>query len=746
MYQLPSAKYWNTWSSESPAIMEFLPAGFSVRLGAYSFKDQSYTPFPFSREMSLFEHHPDGRYCRLRAGHSDTLLELEYFKSDDWTVIGRLRCVKSGEWGLRFWPLLGFGFIGEGDLSRDGLSVAGKLRSLRFAVALKDAPVRSCLAADADAVGKDMVSLGYYAPMSDAADPHWFTAAYNLEETPEICFAVSVANNAAQAREKAEGALALASGAEDGEYPALRALRDAALAETPRQVKGDFPSALEAMRDVMAWNGIADRKNGRVFTSLTRFWIDKKFGGWFVWLDDVFMHSLINAYAGDWTMARNNIKTALDNQVPAGNLACLMSEFTEWVDRSQPPIFAFMVYKYFLLSGDRQLLEEAYPALLRAHRWWYANRDGNSNGVLEYGSSRIGEGHFNGTKLAAKDEAAMDNSPMFDCAKFVPERNTIDMEDVALNCLLALDGECLGLMAEVLGRTEDSDSLRARTARLRRDVDARLWDEDRKLYANRHWEKGFVCPSPTSFYPLAAGIPNAERVAHLVRHIFDETEFWTKAPLPSVWLKDPAVNDNVYWRGRSWPPLNFFTYVGLKRNGLDEEAHRLARRIMENFDEIWRNERRCYENHNAISGQGGDSVDADPFYGWGALHPLMWLLEHIDVDPWNGFHFGSVDGSDYELRDLKMRDGSYSLFVTAGETRLSMNGRTIFSSNAKGRFRHFARGDHYASVELGPRSESRLVSFPGIRPFKAAIDGKEIPAAADITVAAGPKVRIEFWY
>jgi hypothetical protein len=105
-----------------------------------------------------------------------------------------------------------------------------------------------------------------------------------------------------------------------------------------------------------------------------------------------------------------------------------------------------------------------------------------------------------------------------------------------------------------------------------------------------------------------------------------------------------------------------------------------------------------------------------------------------------------VDGSDYELRDLKMHDGSYTLLVASGETRLSMNGKVIFASNAKGRFRHFCRGDHYASVELGPRSESRLVSFPGISPFKAAIDGKELPAAASITVAAGPKARIEFWY
>lgn len=739
MYHVPSAKLWNTWSSESPAIMEFLPAGFQVRIGAYSFKGQSHTPFPFSRGMKLFEHHPDGRYCRLHAVHSDTLLELEYFKPDNWTVVGRLRCLKNGEWALRFWPLLSFGFLGDGDLRREGTSAAGKRRSLHFAVALEDAPVRSCLAMDPDGVGKDMVSRGYYVPMSDAQGAHWFTAAYNLEETPEICFGVSVANDPGMARAAADAALALGANG-------LLAVRDAALADSPRQAAGDFSSAPEAMRDVMAWNGIVDRTNGRVLTSLTRFWIDRKFGGWFVWLDDVIMHGLINAYGGDWAMARANFTTALDNHVPAGNLACLMAEFTEWVDRSQPPIFSFMILKYYLLTGDLPLLEEAYPVLLGAHRWWYAHRDGNANGVLEYGSSGIGYGHFNGTKLAAKDEAAMDNSPMFDTAKFHPDRRTIDMEDIALNSLLALDGECLAVIADVVGRTADAAAVRERTARLRKDVDARLWDEDRKLYANRHWEEGFVCPSPTSFYPLAAGIPDAKRAAYLVNHIFDETEFWTKAPLPSVWLKDPAVHDNVYWRGRSWPPLNFFTYIGLKRNGLDLEANRLARRIMENFDAIWRRERCCYENYNAVTGEGGDSVDSDPFYGWGALHPLLWVLEHVDIDPWNGFHFGSVDGSDYELEGIRMRDGTYSLRVSSGQTHLLKDGKVVFSSDAKGRFRHFVLEAHYASVELAAQENRCTVSFPDLRPIKAVLGGSEVPASGDLTISAGNRVLVQLWY
>nr|AIA89156.1 CAZy families GH63 protein [uncultured Rhizobium sp.] len=121
----------------------------------------------------------------------------------------------------------------------------------------------------------------------------------------------------------------------------------------------------------MAWNTISDKKNKRVYTSLTRFWTDKKFGGWFVWLDDVFYHALINAWAGDWTTARNCLRAVMDCTVPEGNFACLMSEHTEWVDRSQPPIFGFIIYEYYLLTNDREFLDEAYPMLLRSHMWWF---------------------------------------------------------------------------------------------------------------------------------------------------------------------------------------------------------------------------------------------------------------------------------------------------------------------------------------------------------------------------------------
>lgn len=748
MYQIPCTKYWNTWSTQSPSILEFLPAAFKIKPGAYSFATGVYTSFPFTKAVTLLEHHPDGKYCRLQMTHAGTVLELEYFKQDEYTVLGRLRAVKNGEWGLRFITTLSFGFDdNEGSVQSTEGAFSASRRSYEFALSLKYKPVRECYSQASDDLGKKMEELGYYTPMPTAENSRFYTAMYNFEETPVIVFAVSVANSYTEAKRNADKTLEFVTEYEDANTPELDEFIRTAFAGLTRQTKGEFSSAVDAMRDVMAWNTIADTKNNRVFTSITRFWIDKKFGGWFMWVSDIFMHALMNAWAGDWTTARNSIKSAIDNNTPAGNLACMMAEFSEWVDRSQPPVFGFFVYKYYLLTGDRELLEEVMPALLRAHRWWFAHRDGNKNGLLELGSSGVGNGHFNHTKLAAKDEAAMDNSPMYDRARFIPETNTMDMEDVAINSLLVLEGECLAFLSGgVCSDVEVAKELSARAAELGGKINDCLWDDGRKLYANKLWNGDFVCPTPTSFYPMAAGIVSEERIDYLVSHIFDENEFWTEFPLPSVWTRDPSVHDNVYWRGRTWAPHNFFTYVGLKRAGRDAEAARLVKKIMVHFCRLWETEHACYENHNAFTGEGGDSVDADPFYGWGAMYPLMWIMEHLDIDGWNGLHFGSLDGADFEIESVRMGDGIYGLSCGANKTTLKRNGKTIFSARQNGRFRHFTLKDHYGSVIVPTRDKETEVAFPTAQPVRVTVDGNEQSSLAVLTLPKGGPAKIELWY
>lgn len=165
-----------------------------------------------------------------------------------------------------------------------------------------------------------------------------------------------------------------------------------------------------------------------------------------MWLDDVLYHALM-AGLFDLDLARDNLEAVLAHATEAGNLPCLVTGRDAWIDRSQPPIGAFVVWMLYLRWQDERRLQACFDPLLANHEWWWRLRDGNDNGLLEYGTSPVGDGLYRGTKLAAKDESSMDNSPTHDEASLMTSSWTLDCEDVGLNSLVALDDEMLAMIA-----------------------------------------------------------------------------------------------------------------------------------------------------------------------------------------------------------------------------------------------------------------------------------------------------------
>ena len=142
----------------------------------------------------------------------------------------------------------------------------------------------------------------------------------------------------------------------------------------------------------------------------------------------------------------------LSAATPEGNLPCIVTGNDAWVDRTQTPLVSLITWDVYKRTGNRALLELAYPILAANNAWIRRTRDGNGNGLYEFGSSDVGLGLYKGTKLAAKDESFMDNSPIHDEASWRPEARTLDCEDVGLNSLIAVDCEHLARIAEALGR------------------------------------------------------------------------------------------------------------------------------------------------------------------------------------------------------------------------------------------------------------------------------------------------------
>ena len=119
-------------------------------------------------------------------------------------------------------------------------------------------------------------------------------------------------------------------------------------------------------------------------------------------------------------------------------------------------------------------------------------------------------------------------------------------------------------MATLLGEHQSAVELNERTQALKQRIQQQLWDSDRQVFANRLWSGEFVRSlAPTSFFPLLAGAASAQQAQTLIeRYLFQEDRFGGQWLLPSVSRDDAAFGDNMYWRGRIWPPLNFLTYQG----------------------------------------------------------------------------------------------------------------------------------------------------------------------------------------
>lgn len=627
------ARQWNTWDAKDPLAFAHLPTGLTLRFSVFSSADGRYRLLGRGPGIRLMEHESDGRFVRALVAHAGAELELTYAKPDFHSVVARVKVLRLGEWGLRFWLACELGFQpleggpapwrpDEPWVSAENMEpmpparpprLLARHRSLFASAQSSEPAVYGGAYRDIASFAADLDALGYFAPPRAEDEARWGVLRFNAQMHPEIVVAVALAPNRALAEDAAG-----------------RALRSA----PPAPASGDEPA--QAVRDIVAWNTLWDVANHRPTTVLTRNWLAAKFSGWGVWLNDMLFHALLAGIAGDFATARANLEAALEYQSPDGALACLRTAGQEWIDRSQSPIAAYVLSRLYEMTGDRSLLAEHFPVLLRAHRWWLTRRDGNGDGLIEYGSSPVGTGAFVHTKQAALDESFMDNAPVFDRASFDPDAHTLTMAEPGLNALVSLDAQCLARIADVLGRAEDAASLRQTAAALNERISARLWDPERGVFAARHWSGAFEPSVPvTGFYALLAGAATAAQAKALIDGwLLDPARFWGERVLPSSSHDDPASADNVYWRGRIWPPHLFLVWEGVRRCGRHDLAEEVAARAWAMFAPAWRAERVCRENFHRLDATGDDSPDADPFYTWGALIPAMRMLQDRATDAW----------------------------------------------------------------------------------------------------------------
>lgn len=502
---------------------------------------------------------------------------------------------------------------------------------------------------------------------------------------------------------------------------------------------GALAEAPEAMTRAVTWNTLFDTRRRLVSSPVSRDWC-ADWKGVSVWCWDTFLVAgLISTESPQ--LARLNfeaVTAAIDELGMVPNY--YMAHGAASRDRSMPPLGSYMIWKVQQASQDTSWLDRIYPRLAMWHDWWFANRDGNGDGLLEWGSNAEPKFEFpqllqdnpqlRHSAKCALYESGLDNSPMYDDVPFNEKANTLELADVGLNAFYAMDCESLAAIAGRLGRLDEAQSLRDEYEAVKQRINDRLWDDEHGIYCNRHWD-GRRSPrwSPTSFFPMIAGIAPRDRAERMVReHLLNEDEFWGEFIIPSISRSDPAFADNDYWRGRIWGPFNFLVAEGLRRYRFDDLAARFAQKSLDLFMRNWRTDGGVYENYNAVTGAGGGVWNAARLYHWGGLMVLIAIQELIDVEPAGYLRLGSMDFPDAGIQNVRVGTDRYDVTLDDG-VRVRRNGVPWLDCTRRAIVRIPLVGTPHEAVEVSATADACLTLYDPAAPARSIrLNGnREIP-------------------
>ena len=726
------------------------PAPFALRAGSRSggFLDGSEI---FDAVGEVGPHAPDSSYSRLSWRHRPraALVTLEWSRIDRTTVVGRLTAARDFQLVLETyfpylqvtWGTQGFYAIHESHQAIVGERYFNNVfgRAARFVVMVDRPtigsglyPTPAQLRENMNGSGKLVSSLASYPTAgvaglefeTDGSNPAHFVATLGWEE-PDLI-------------RKAKELL------ESGKIDDILKEKATAYAARRPTVKGVFEGAPEAIGDSMFWNTLYAPSNGLIFPSLSRHWANH-WGGWVVGEWDCFFGALLTSLE-DKTQTAAAIKAILLAQTDTGLVPNMASGGGITPDRSQPPVGSYVNWKVYQKFRDRGLLEWVYPRLKKWHEWWLRDRgdgqpwrDGNKDGLLEWGSDRGSAPSVGGRGFlqAAKWESGMDDSPMFDEVTYDTNTYTMNLNDVGLNSLYALDAECLSQIANILGKEEDATKFLAEYEHMKQLIRTKLWNEEDGIYENRFWNGQFSKHlSPTNFYPMFAGIATPEQAKRMIeQHLLNPKEFWGTYVAPSIARNDAGFPDQFYWRGDIWGPTNYMLYQAINRYKFDKVALEYAQKNYDLFMNDWKTDQHDNEQYHASGGNGG----GDTHYTWGALLCLAGLNQYIDENPWEGLRFGALaPPSSGEFVAGKWGGHDYEVAIGPEKTAMTRDGQLRFEATSGVVVRQYQAESSRLSFTLHGEKGSRVTT----REFDAGdlnlrIDGK---SAGRISVRDGRSV------
>ena len=318
-------------------------------------------------------------------------------------------------------------------------------------------------------------------------------------------------------------------------------------------------------------------------------------------------------------LAKNQMRAMFDFQNAKGMVPdCVFTDSTNnnWLD-TKPPLAGWAVWNIYESTKDKSFLNEFYPKLVKYHKWWYAERDHDKNGLCEYGSTKD-------SLIAALWESGMDNAIRYDDVKLLRNNEnaySMNQESVDLNAYLYAEKIYLSKIAEVLGLQSDTDNFLKESGELKNKIQETFFDKKRGYFFDVKIDKKRLIDvyGPEGWIPLWAMAASQVEADAVYKVMLNSDQFYTRIPFPTVSVDNPKLDVKGYWRGPVWLDQSYFAIAGLRNYGYVRDARRLTEKTFDRLEGFIKSDKPIRENYNPFTGEG---LQANNF-SWSAAHLLL---------------------------------------------------------------------------------------------------------------------------
>lgn len=373
--------------------------------------------------------------------------------------------------------------------------------------------------------------------------------------------------------------------------------------------------------------------NGTAGNKFTSRYLDEGFNELIYQWDTCFM-AMFAMYGGDHYPAMESLDNFYQKQEGDGWICRVYRESDGTAAEKpsgdepmiNPPLFAWVEWKYYLLTGDKSRFNWVLPVLDRYYNWI----DRNCRGAAGlYFTTHLGSG--------------MDNSPR----EGISRGGWVD-----LSAQMALFAKYMMLMA---GEEKDEALLTVYQQRYRlltRLINSLMWDENSGFYFDiTAGGKKITTRTAAAFWTMCSEVATFPQARKLAEHLQNPDEFYRKHLFPSLAASHPEYDSRGhYWRGGVWAPLNYMIIKGLDMFPLRELAAVAAVNHLDNICRVYQeftpvpadlalDERdgqyqtlwECYapDLWQPATRWDGQYLSRQDFVGWTGLGPVALLLENV---------------------------------------------------------------------------------------------------------------------